>query len=181
LQTPAVEGDNTRGHFNSKVKTETMPLYIGKKHEVTRTEGFVLDFHCKKCGHETEAAVRARGYAQAHSPFGLDGDAGSRAGEDAWAASAKNARSTIRFATCPKCHYKNRPGLILFFLGILLQLLLASGLLFFFAVYFWIVREKAMSVLFAAGGLAMMIGLYWAYFHPRWAKADQRVIFMDPE
>jgi hypothetical protein len=34
---------------------------------------------------------------------------------------------------------------------------------------------------FALGGLAMIIGLYWAYFHPRWAKADQRVIFMDPQ
>jgi len=158
-----------------------MPLYVGKKYEATHTQGFVLDFKCKKCGHESEAAVRARGYAQAHSPFGLDGDAQSRAHEDAWAASAKNARTTILFATCPKCGYKNRPGLALFLLGVFVKLLLASGLLFFFAGYFWSVREKAMSILFTAGGLSMMIGLYWAYFHPRWAKADQRVIFMDPE
>ena len=158
-----------------------MPLYIGKKHESTHTGGFVLDFKCNKCGHESEAAVRARGYAQAHSPFGLDDGADSRAQEDAWAASAKNARSTIRFATCPKCGYKNRPGLLLFFLGVMFQLLLASGLLFAFAGYFFSERETAMGILFAAGGLAMMIGLYWAYFHPRWAKADQRVIFMDPE
>jgi hypothetical protein len=158
-----------------------MPLYVGKKYEATHTQGFVLDFLCKKCGHESEAAVRARGYAQAHSPFGLDDGADSRAQEDAWAASAKNARTTIRFAACPKCGYKNRPGLALFLLGVLLKLLLASGLLFFFAGYFFSERESAMGILFTLGGLAMMIGLYWAYFHPRWAKADRRVIFMDTE
>lgn len=158
-----------------------MPLYVGKKFEATHTQGFVLDFKCRKCGHESEAAVRARGYAQAHSPFGLDGDAESRAHEDAWAASAKNARTTIRFATCPKCGYKNRTGLALFLLGVFIKLLLAAGILFFFAGYFLSERETAMGVLFILGGLAMMIGLYWAYFHPRWAKADQRVIFMDPE
>jgi predicted RNA-binding Zn-ribbon protein involved in translation (DUF1610 family) len=158
-----------------------MPLYVGKKFEATHTDGFVLDFKCNKCGHEAEAAVRARGYAQAHSPFGLDGDAESRAHEDAWAASAKNARSTIRFATCPKCGYKNRPGLLLFFLGVVFQLLLASGLLFAFAGYFISRRETAIGILFILGGLAMIIGLYWAYFHPRWAKADQRTIFMDSQ
>jgi hypothetical protein len=35
--------------------------------------------------------------------------------------------------------------------------------------------------MFALGGLAMMIGLYWAYFHLRWSNADNRVFFMDPE
>jgi predicted nucleic-acid-binding Zn-ribbon protein len=158
-----------------------MPLYVGKKFEATHTGGFVLDFKCNKCGHESEAAVRARGYAQAHSPFGLDGDAESNAHEDAWAASARNARSTIRFATCPKCGNKNRSGLMLFLLGTFIKLLLAAGILFFFAGYFLSERETTMGIFFILGGLALMIGLYWAYFHPRWAKADQRVIFMDPE
>jgi len=91
------------------------------------------------------------------------------------------ARSTVRFATCPKCGYKNRTGLLLFLLGAFVQLLLAAGILFFFAGYFFSERETTMGVLFSLGGLAMMIGLYWGYFHPRWAKADQRVIFMDPK
>jgi hypothetical protein len=155
-----------------------IPVYAGKKFEATHTETFVHEFNCKKCGFSCDAGARARGYAQAHSPFGLDNDSAMRqASEDAWAASARNARSTLRFVTCPKCGYKNRTGLMLFLLQTFIVLFLAAGILFVFAGYFWSEREKGYALLFGAGGIVMMIGLYWAYFHPKWAKADKRVMF----
>jgi hypothetical protein len=155
-----------------------MPIYAGMKFEATRTDTFVHEFTCKKCGFSCDADVRARGYAQAHSPFFLDNDgARRRASEDAWAASAKNARATLRFVTCPRCCFKNRLGLALFLLQVLLLLSLAAGLFFVFAGYFWSAHEQGMALLFGAGGVAMMVGLYWAYFHPKWAGADRRVIF----
>jgi hypothetical protein len=158
-----------------------MPVYYVKKYEATHTATFAHEHRCKKCGKTSYANVQARGYAQAHSPFGLDGSASHRASDDAWAASAKNARSTLRFATCPKCGFKNRAGLLLFLLKVFVLLGLASGLFFVFAGYFWTSREKFMGLLFGACGIAMMIGLYWAYFHPKWANADRRVDFNEDD
>jgi len=157
-----------------------MPIPIPTRHyQATHQEQFLLDYACKKCGFTGEAEVLGIGHGAGSSPMFIRNDeAREEASYEAWAGSARNARTMIKLCPCPRCGRRDLMAVATFILGNLVLMALASAFFVALAAYFFSSHASNEGWLFLIISAVIVISLYVFVVHPKWWGWKRRIRFL---